>query len=139
MPLKTIVKKTAKQKIETSFENLAPAAAVSRYLALDEKKKAIEEEMRGIRSYALSKIENGEFVEGDGGHFIMVNAVSLSWTVEKVKALFGSKWSDYVKADDKLVKAKMESLETNGDFKEANQIKKSASAELTVQCRMIKS
>lgn len=97
------------QEIETAtrMENMTADVLAASYIAIREKEKSLMADKQAIQAEVGSRLKNGELFTGLGV-FRKEERRSYSWKVEAIKDFFGRSYAAYIKADDKLVRAKME-------------------------------
>lgn len=87
------------------------------YLTIQEQEKNLEERKAAIRAEVVRRMAGAgsDRLATRHGSFRLERRRSLSWSLDDLKAAFGPKWTAFVKADDKLVRVKMEEGGAVGD------------------------
>lgn len=100
---------TKTKKLITAPVIMADDLALA-YLKVQEAEKELIERKAEIKEHVLRIMGKRSVLETEHGTFRLESRESLSWSLEAVKGFFGPKWTAFIKADDKLVKAKMETM-----------------------------
>lgn len=83
-------------------------ALAAEYMKLKHNEGAIAERLKELQSEIRGRMVDGT-LETEHGAFKLETRRSYSWDLAAVKIHFGPRWTEYAKADDRLIRTKMES------------------------------
>lgn len=98
---------TAKILSTTKVTSVTDSLA-QRYLALKEQQVAIEAELEEVKEEVKAQVNRDGVLSTSLGDFVLQTRKTLSWSLDTVKDIFGTKWTNFVAPDTKTLKARME-------------------------------
>lgn len=91
------------------------ANMVVEYLALKSEVKEREERIEELRGVLLKETRAADGVLEIGDHKLTLEVRrSLSWSLDTVKDIFASKWTEYIEANSKLLRVRASEADAKG-------------------------
>lgn len=107
MPTKT--KAIIAKKVRSDVGHLTADALAASYASIMEREKSLAADKAALKEEVLSRIGKGDSLSTAHGTFRVEERRSYSWSVDAIKQFFGKGYVAYIKADDRLIRVKMES------------------------------
>lgn len=119
---KTLIKTSTLETLAEEYRNLTDS------------KDAIDARLKDIREIAKTQMGDATSVKTEAGIWSKYLTTKYGWSLQSLRRAFGSRYTSFVKSDDKLVKEVMESGE---DKSRSAMLRKSAMTAVSETVKLV--
>ena len=98
-----------KKPLTTTADDLA-----AKYLIIQDEIKLLEQRKSELQEIIYAIMGNEKQIDTQFGSFIIQERRTLSWSLDSVRDVMGKTWPAFVKADDKILRARMATKDNIG-------------------------